>query len=561
MKIIDGTEEITQRKRSVEQIEGINRLMEGLLRPRSLDEKLKYVTDGVVEIFNADFSRIWIVEPGDLCNSGCYHAGITEGPHACKYKDLCLHLRASSGRYTHINGEIHRRVPFGCYKIGRVAAAKDPKFITNDVTNNPQVHDHAWAREVGLTSFAGYRLLSFDEKPVGVLALFSQYSISPDEDALLEGLANTTAQVIQTTKADVALRESRQFLGAVFDSIQDGISVLDSELNIVRVNQAMRKWYAHMLPLEGKKCYQAYHDRSEACEVCPTLRALDSGKLEVDEVPLTQTKGVTGTLELFAFPMLDDSGKPTGVVEYVRDITERKRAEEAIKESAEKIKLFAYSVSHDLKNPTIGINLLTKQLHKKYKDTLDEKGKNYCDQILGASEQLATLVEPINVYISTKEAPLNIERVNLNQVFDTVRDEFAAQMLIRQISWSHPENLLEISVDRLSILRVIRNFVDNALKYGGDELSEIEIGYEESDEFHILSVKDDGIGIAEKDSKKIFSPFERSLTSIGIEGTGLGLAVANEIANQHKGKVWAEFGLENGVVFFISISKDLRQTD
>jgi len=261
-----------------------------------------------------------------------------------------------------------------------------------------------------------------------------------------------------------------------------------------------------MLPLEGKKCYQAYHDRSEACEVCPTLRALDSGKLEVDEVPLTQTKGVTGTLELFA-----------------------------------------------PKKPTTS--------HKKYKDTLDEKGKNYCDQILGASEQLATLVEQINVYISTKEAPLNIERVNLNQVFDTVRDEFAAQMLIRQISWSHPENLLEISVDRLSILRVIRNFVDNALKYGGDELSEIEIGYEESDEFHILSVKDDGIGIAEKDSKKIFSPFERSLTSIGIEGTGLGLAVANEIANQHKGKVWAEFGLENGVVFFISISKDLRQTD
>ena len=107
-----------------------------------------------------------------------------------------------------------------------------------------------------------------------------------------------------------------------------------------------------------------------------------------------------------------------------------------------------------------------------------------------ASEQLATLVEQINVYMSTKEVPLMIEGVNLNQVFDTVRDEFSAQILVRQISWSQPASLLEINVDRLSILRAMRNFVDNTLKYGGDELSEIEIGYEESDEFHILSLMD-----------------------------------------------------------------------
>ncbi len=222
--------------------------------------------------------------------------------------------------------------------------------------------------------------------------------------------------------------------------------------------------------------------------------------------------------------------------------------------------MFAYSVSHDIKNPAVGIYLLTKHLNENYKDILDEKGKNHCDQIMKASEELATLVERINVYISTKEAPLIIERVNLNQVFDTVRDEFAARILVRQISWAQPENLLEINVDRISILRVIRNFVDNALKYGGDELSEINIGYEESDGFHILSIKDDGIGIAEKDSRKIFSPFERSVTSIGIEGTGLGLAIAHEIANQHKGKVWTEPGTEKGLILYISISKDLKLT-
>ena len=376
-----------------------------------------------------------------------------------------------------------------------------------------------------------------------------------DNESYLVGMG---IDITKRKRAEEAIKESKQFLDAIFDSIQDGISVLDPELNIVRVNQTMREWFSHMLPLEGKKCFEVYYGRTEACKICPALRALDSGSLEMDELTLIQKKGATGTVELFVFPMLDDSGKPTGVVEYVRDITKRKRAEEALKESAEKIKMFAYSVSHDIKNPAIGIYLLTKYLNENYKDILDEKGKNYCGQIMKASEELATLVERINIYISTKESPLKIERVNLNQVFDTVRDEFSAQILVRQISWSQPENLLEINVDRISILRVIRNFVDNALKYGGDELSEINIGYEESDGFHILSVKDDGIGIAEKDSRKIFSPFERSVTSIGIKGTGLGLAIAHEIANQHKGKVWTELGPEKGIIFYISISKELK---
>ena len=100
--------------------------------------------------------------------------------------------------------------------------------------------------------------------------------------------------------------------------------------------------------------------------------------------------------------------------------------------------------------------------------------------------------------------------------------------------------------------------MDNALKYAGDELSKIEIGYEESDEFHILSVMDDGIGIAEKDSENIFVPFERTETAIGIDGTGLGLAIANEIADLHLGKVWIDSALGKGIIFYISISKDLR---
>lgn len=203
---------IIERKRAQERIERLNRLQEDLLGPGSLDEKLKRITGGVVEIFDADFARIWITQPGDRCDSGCIHAEVTEGPHVCRDRDRCLHLIASSGRYTHTDGEMHRRVPFGCYKIGRVAVGEDPKFITNDVTHDPRVHDRDWARELGLVSFAGYRLLSAAGEPIGVLALFSKHAIASDEDALLEGLANTAAQVIQTARAEEELRKHRDHL-------------------------------------------------------------------------------------------------------------------------------------------------------------------------------------------------------------------------------------------------------------------------------------------------------------------------------------------------------------
>ena len=199
------TEEIHRRERSEKWIRGLNCLKESLLGADKLENKLKRITDAVVEIFHADFARIWLHKTGDICNTGCIHAEVTEGPHVCRHREHCLHLMVSSGRYTHTDGKVHRRVPFGCYKIGRIAAGKETKFITNDVTHDPRVHNRDWAQQLGLVSFAGYRLKSADDEHMGVLALFSQDVISEKEDALLESVAATTAQVIQMARAEESL--------------------------------------------------------------------------------------------------------------------------------------------------------------------------------------------------------------------------------------------------------------------------------------------------------------------------------------------------------------------
>ncbi len=147
----------------------------------------------------------------------------------------------------------------------------------------------------------------------------------------LQLLEKTHGKTLIELEKEVSLRKkNEQFLNAILNSIQDGISVLDNDLKIVVTNTAMHKLFSHALPLEGKRCYEAYHNRSEHCSPCPVLRCYKTKKLEMNQVPLTRPGYPDGVLELYAFPMLDEQGAPKGVVEYVRDITEKKLIEKLL---------------------------------------------------------------------------------------------------------------------------------------------------------------------------------------------------------------------------------------
>lgn len=245
----------------------------------------------------------------------------------------------------------------------------------------------------------------------------------------------------------------------------------------------------------------------------------------------------------------------SAVRDLQNEITERKRAERALRSSSDKLKLFAYSVVHDLKSPAIGIYGVAKLLHRHYNVLLDERGRMYCEQILKASEHVAALVEQINTYMTAKDAPIEFETVNVNDILRAVREEFSAQLSLRRVDWYDLPMPLQISADRLSIHRVFRNLVDNALKYGGEQLSKIKIEYQENNDFHLFSVHDDGVGVTREDSEKIFQVFERNKSARGTAGTGLGLAIVREIAERHGGEVWVEPGAERGTVFYVSIAR------
>jgi len=150
---------------------------------------------------------------------------------------------------------------------------------------------------------------------------------------------NLATDVTERRRAESALRESEEFLGSVFDAIRAGISVLDADLNVVRTNRWMEETYAEQGPLAGQKCYRVYQQRETPCSWCPTMRTFETGEPQEEIVPYPSAADPSGWIELSTFPIKDEQGQVQRVIEFVKDITERRRAAEALVESESRYRM------------------------------------------------------------------------------------------------------------------------------------------------------------------------------------------------------------------------------
>ena len=129
--------------------------------------------------------------------------------------------------------------------------------------------------------------------------------------------------------------ERGKHLNSAFDAICHGISVLDSDLNILLVNKTVEKWHSHALPVIGRKCYEAYHGKSKCCEFCPAERSLKNHSVQHEIVPVVELDGAEGWREVCAFPIFGQNANLTGVVVCVREIKGRKEVEDLQKKYCE----------------------------------------------------------------------------------------------------------------------------------------------------------------------------------------------------------------------------------
>lgn len=181
--------------------------------------------------------------------------------------------------------------------------------------------------------------LHHNDKRYGLLiTIFPQAVGIYDEDkALLEDVANDIAFALynidveeERKQADKTLRENERFLNSVFDAIQDGIAVHDRDLKILRSNRWMEQRYSQGASLVGKPCYDVIHHQPQPCPWCPALETLQTGKPYRKVIPCTLADGSEGWLDLSTFPLFDEDAEIGGVIEYMKDITEQKKAEKSL---------------------------------------------------------------------------------------------------------------------------------------------------------------------------------------------------------------------------------------
>lgn len=305
-----STSDITERKRiearrlqSLDRMTRVNELQEELILPEEIDEKFRKITDAAVDILDLDFCRIWSVGPGDLCEAGCIHANVTEGPHICRDRRHCLHLVASSGRYSHVDGN-HRRVPVGAYKIGRIASGEDRGFLTNAVTTDPRVHDHRWAAALGLVSFAGYKLHDADGRPTGVLAVFSKHPIAEEEDAFLSSLAETASKTIMDSevkrdlcvakdRAEAATRAKSYFLANMSHEIRTPMTAIlgFTEALIGYLDEPEALEFAQIVKRNGEHLLQIINDILD-------ISKIEAGKIEMEMIQWSPRQVVAEVVSL-----------------------------------------------------------------------------------------------------------------------------------------------------------------------------------------------------------------------------------------------------------------------
>ncbi len=368
--------------------------------------------------------------------------------------------------------------------------------------------------------------------------------------------------ITERKRAEEALRESEIRFRSVMQSAADAIISADSADNIISWNKGAQNVFGYTEEeAVGKPLIILMPERYRNAHQRGLERVNSTGETRIIgktvELSGLRKNGIEFPLELSVSTW--KIGERRFYTAIIRDITERKHAEDMLKDYAAKLEeanhlkdLFTDIMRHDLLNPLGAIKTATEQLL--FVETGDERMRNMLMMVKRNIDKLIDMIKSASMYAMLESAEkLERSKLDLNEVFTAVMNNFKPQLEEKNMKLEYISEGGCCIMANPMIDAVFSNLLSNAIKYSPAG-RKIEVQIIDKKERFRIYVKDWGYGIKDEDKAKLFTRFQRA-DKKGVKGTGLGLAIVRRIVDLHGGKVWIENNPEGGSVFCVEIRK------
>lgn len=403
---------------------------------------------------------------------------------------------------------------------------------------------------------------------VGILAE-SFDKMAEDLKKSTTSIDNLNREIDDRKKAETALQESEERFKQVTKSAGDWIWEINTEGLYTYSSPVSEKVFGYK-PEEivGKKYFYDFFapDVKEKLkkEAFKVFHKKESFRGFIN--PNIHKNGNTVILETNGTPILDSNGNLRGYRGADRDITDRKRAEEALEKlnedlestvqeltrSNKELQEFAYIAAHDLKTPLRAIGTLADWLAKDYGDKLDQQGKEQIDLLIARTRRMNKLVDSILLYTNIEDPGQKRRLVDLNPLLSDIIQEIDPP---DNIEITVENELPKIMCSKAQMTQVFRNLLNNAVKYMDKPKGQIRVGCTEENGFWKFSVSDNGPGIEDKYFEKIFKIFQMLEFRDETEGIGIGLALTKKIVELSGGRIWVQSQPGQGSTFHFTLPR------
>ncbi|MFZ2472144.1 MAG: PAS domain S-box protein [Methanothrix sp.] len=375
---------------------------------------------------------------------------------------------------------------------------------------------------------------------------------------------NFLTDITESKRAEEALAFTYIILRTQQELSIDGILVVDENGKILSYNQRfVEMWGIPPEVIESQSdesALQSVMDKLESPEeflqkVLHLYEAQD--EISSDEVILKDGR----SFDRYSAPMLGASGKYYGRVWYFRDITEHKQAEEVrerlvteLESKNTEMERFIYTVSHDLRSPLVTINGFVGFLESDLAKGDSERVKVDLKMISSAISRMEILLKDTLELSRIGRVANPPDIVPFTEIVQEALDQISEKLMERGFQVTIQPDLPSVNVDRMRIVEVLTNLMENSIKYIGDQQHpSIEVGCRLDGEETVFFVKDNGMGIDLSQHDKIFGLFYK--VDKKSEGSGAGLAIIKRIIDVHGGRIWIESELGKGCTVCFTLAE------